>query len=67
MNAIPAQSGWNPRPAPDYANCSRRAYFAGYSDGYHGYPFGSGQHGDFSTYRDGFNDGRSDAPANAGD
>ncbi len=52
---------WNPRPHPESAGVSLRAYFAGYSDGYHGYAFGSGQHGDFSNYRPGFADGRADA------
>lgn len=52
---------WNPRPRADYANVSRRAYFAGYSDGYHQHAFNSGQHGDFSDYRVGFDHGRADA------
>lgn len=52
---------WKPRPRADYAHVSRRAYFAGYSDGYHQHPFGSGHHGDFSDYRVGFDHGRADA------
>ena len=55
---------WNPRPAADYTNSSRRAYYAGYSDGFHGARFGEGDedaHGAFSTYRVGFADGRADA------
>ncbi len=55
---------WNPRPHPESANFSRRAYMAGYSDGFHGEPFGSGDDGSigaFSDYRPGFNDGRADA------
>lgn len=55
---------WNPRPEADFAASSKRAYMAGYSDGFHGYPFGSGDegaHGAFSSYRPGFNDGRADA------
>jgi hypothetical protein len=52
---------WDPRPRQDLANASRRAYYAGYSDGYHGSPFDSGPHGDFSDYRTGLSDGRADA------
>jgi len=55
---------WNPRPAADYAISSRKAYHAGYSDGFHGASFGAGDedaHGAFSTYRSGFADGRADA------
>lgn len=54
---------WNPRPHPDLATVSRSAYHAGYSDAYHGYSFGSGQHGDFSDYRVGYNHGCSDGPS----
>jgi hypothetical protein len=55
---------WNPRPHPDLTDRSRRAYSAGYSDGFHGYPFGAGDDGSlgaFSDYRPGFTDGRADA------
>lgn len=54
---------WNPRPHPDSTSFSRRAYVAGYSDGFHGYPFGSGDDGSFgafSDYRRGFADGQAD-------
>lgn len=71
-NALEALTGqvalrdpyWNPRPHPDSASVSRRAYFAGYSDGYHGAHFGAGDDGSiggFSDYRPGFSDGRADA------
>lgn len=52
---------WNPRPAADYANMSRRAYDAGYGDGFHGEAWAPGDHGAFSTYRIGFDHGRADA------
>lgn len=55
---------WNARPHPDSTDFSRRAYYAGYSDGFHGYRFGSGDDGSFgafSDYRTGFNHGRSDS------
>lgn len=32
---------WNPTPSPTYNDEERRAYNAGYSDGYHGYNFGA--------------------------
>lgn len=51
---------WFPRPHPNSTDASRRAYHAGYSDAYHGYRFGSGQHGDFSDYRAGYSDGSND-------
>ncbi|PJG47229.1 hypothetical protein CAF53_02465 [Sphingobium sp. LB126] len=59
-------SRWNPRPHPDLSATGRKAYFAGYSDGFHGAPFGAGDDGSigaFSDYRPGFNDGRADATA----
>lgn len=55
---------WNARPHPDATNFDRRAYLAGYSDGFHGYPFGAGDEGAFgafSSYRPGFSDGRADS------
>ncbi|MGB3833757.1 MAG: hypothetical protein WA975_18050 [Mesorhizobium sp.] len=61
---------WNPRPRPDLTNFSRRAYLAGYSDGFHGYRFGSGDDGSFgafSDYRVGFDDGRADGAEGAGE
>lgn len=57
---------WNPRPRADLANFGRRAYLAGYSDGFHGYRFGAGDEdafGAFSDYRPGFDDGRLDRGA----
>lgn len=60
---------WNARPRPDLSDFGRRAYLAGYSDGFHGYPFGAGDDGSlggFSDYRPGFADGLADAnPSNA--
>lgn len=55
---------WNPRPDADYAIMSRKAYHAGYSDGFHGARFGEGDedaHGAFSTYRVGFAHGYADS------
>lgn len=55
---------WEPRPHPDSTNFSRRAYLAGYSDGFHEYPFGAGDDGSFgafSDYRVGFDHGRRDS------
>lgn len=52
---------WCPRPHLDSTDASRRAYYAGYGDGFRGHPFASGEHGDFSDYRVGFADGRADA------
>lgn len=63
MSAEPALGGWNPRPRSDLSNFGRRAYLAGYSDGFHGYHFGAGDDGSlgaFSDYRPGYSDGDKD-------
>lgn len=53
---------WNPRPG-DRGDLRRKPYHAGYSDGFHGYRFGSGDEDPGDDYRQGFEDGRSDAGA----
>ena len=60
----PPVSKWNSRPRPDFSNFSRRAYYAGYSDGFYGARFGAGDEGAFgafSDYRPSYADGRADS------
>jgi hypothetical protein len=55
---------WMPKPHPNSSDFDRRGYFAGYSDGFHGYRFGAGDDGAFgafSTYRPAYNQGADDA------
>lgn len=61
--ASQAKTAWNPRPHPDLSSFGRKAYFAGYSDAFHGYRFGAGDEGAFgafSDYRPGYSDGAVD-------
>lgn len=52
-----ARPTWNPQPG-DRDIDRRKAYHAGYSDGYHGYRFGSGDLEPGPDYEQGFLDGR---------
>ena len=51
---------WNPQPRSD-DQMVRRQYYAGYSDGYHGYHFGSGEEDPSADYRRGYAEGRAAA------
>jgi hypothetical protein len=53
-------SGWNCRPPAAYGALDRTGYLAGYSDGFHGYHFGSGYVDPPPGYRVGFEQGCAD-------
>jgi len=53
------QGRWNPRPS-GVTPQTRSDYYAGYSDGWHGYPRGAGIECLTPSYREGFDTGRSD-------
>lgn len=55
-------SNWKPRPDHELSPQQRSDYFAGYSDGYHGYQFGAGHQEPKSSpsYQNGWEAGRKD-------
>lgn len=56
-------SNWKPLPDENLNPEQKANYFAGYSDGYHGYEFGSGHDDPKSSpsYENGWENGRKDA------
>jgi hypothetical protein len=50
---------WNPQPAHD-----KPAYYAGYSDGWYSYDYGSGQERPNAEYERGYREGQYDSEAN---
>lgn len=52
-----ARPTWDPQPA-ERQGAARKAYHAGYSDGYHGYKYGSGDTSPGPDYEQGFLAGR---------
>lgn len=58
-------SNWKPQPDPELSPQQRSNFFAGYSDGYHGYQFGAGHQDPKSSpsYENGWETGRKDASA----
>lgn len=54
---------WNPRPGASYDSLQRTGYLAGYQDGFHGLPFGSGYDDPPPAYRIGWEHAAADREA----